>query len=212
MGMRKIFYFISGGIILICIGSLVTRGLNPGIDFSGGRSYIIQFDQPVKTADVAKNLVAAFGEAPQVVTYGNDRQVRIITKYKINETDVDNEIETALYDGLKGMVGNDVTKEQFLSKYKRSSETVGPTIAADMKSRAAWAVGFSLIIMFLYIFMRFKNWQYGSLLGQTAVHNGCRSIVHSLYSDNNRLFRKRYGCGIRQVEGISSSSQETSGW
>lgn len=180
MGMRKIFYFISGGIILICIGSLVTRGLNPGIDFSGGRSYVIQFDQTVKTADVAKNLVAAFGEAPQVVTYGNDKQVRIITKYKINETNVDDEIETALYNGLKGMVGNDVTKEQFLSKYKRSSETVGPTIAEDMKSRAAWAVGVSLIVMFFYIFMRFKNWQYG--LGALASLAHDTIIVIGIYS------------------------------
>jgi SecD/SecF fusion protein len=180
MGMRKIFYFISGGIILICIGSLVTRGLNQGIDFSGGRSYVIQFDQTVKTADVAKNLIAAFGEAPQVVTYGNDKQVRIITKYKINETNVDDEIETALYNGLKGMVGNDVTKEQFLSKYKRSSETVGPTIAEDMKSRAAWAVGVSLIVMFFYIFMRFKNWQYG--LGALASLAHDTIIVIGIYS------------------------------
>jgi SecD/SecF fusion protein len=180
MGMRKIFYFISGGIILICIGSFVIRGLNPGIDFSGGRTYVVLFDQTIKTADVAEKLTTAFGETPQVVTYGNDKQVRITTRYKINETGVDDEIETALYNGLKGMIGNDVTKEQFLSKYRRSSETVGPTIAADMKTRAVWAVGVSLIIMFFYIFMRFKNWQYG--LGALASLAHDTIIVIGIYS------------------------------
>jgi SecD/SecF fusion protein len=180
MGMRKIFYFISGGIILICIGSFVIRGLNPGIDFSGGRTYVVQFDQTVKTADVAERLITAFGEAPQVVTYGNDKQVRITTKYKINETGVDDEIETNLYNGLKSMIGNDVTKEQFLSKYRRSSETVGPTIASDMKSRAVWAVVVSLIVMFFYIFMRFKNWQYG--LGALASLAHDTIIVIGIYS------------------------------
>ena len=73
MGKRKIFYVISGILILISIGSLVIRGLNPGIDFTGGRTYIVQFDQPVKTADVAGRLTGGFGEAPQVVTFGNDK-------------------------------------------------------------------------------------------------------------------------------------------
>ena len=180
IGMRKIFYFISAGLILISISSFIIRGLNQGIDFAGGRTYIIQFDQPVKTADVAANLTEAFGEAPLVVTFGNDRQVRITTKYKINETGVDDEIETSLYNGLKSMIGPDVTKEEFLSQYRRQSETVGPTIAADMKTRAVWAVGISLIIMFLYIFMRFKNWQYG--LGALASLAHDTIIIIGLYS------------------------------
>lgn len=180
IGMRKIFYGISAGLILIAIGSFVIRGLNPGIDFSGGRTYIVKFDQTVKTADVAANLTEAFGEAPLVVTFGNDKQVRITTKYKINETGVDDEIETALYNGLKGMIGADVTKEEFLSKYRMQSETVGPTIAADMKTRAYWAVGVSLIIMFLYILMRFKNWQYG--LGALASLAHDTIIIIGLYS------------------------------
>jgi SecD/SecF fusion protein len=180
LGMRKIFYFISGGLILLSIGSFIIRGLNPGIDFSGGRTYIVRFDQTVKTAEIAANLTEAFGEAPLVVTYGNDKQVRITTKYKINETGVDDEIETGLYNGLKGMVGADVTKEEFLSKYRMQSETVGPTIASDMKTRAYWAVGISLIIMFLYIFMRFKNWQYG--LGALASLAHDTIIIIGLYS------------------------------
>ena len=181
IGKRKIFYAISTALILIAIGSFIIRGLNPGIDFSGGRTYIVRFDQTVKTADVAANLTRAFGEAPLVVTFGNDKQVRITTKYKIDETGVDDEVETALYNGLKGMIGTNVTKEVFLSKYRRSSETVGPTIAADMKTRAYWAVGISLIIMFLYIFMRFRNWQYGlgalvSLAHDTIIIVGIYSL------------------------------------
>ena len=180
IGKRKIFYAISILVTVIGIGSLFIRGLNPGIDFTGGRTYIIRFDQPVKTADVAQNLTVVFGETPQVVTYGSEDQVRITTKYRINETGVDDDVETALYDGLKGMIGKNVTKEQFLSTYRKGSETVGPTIAADIKRRAIWAVGISLIIMFFYIFMRFKNWQYGFGAIVALAHDSM--IVIGIYS------------------------------
>ncbi len=180
IGKRKIFYAISILITVIGIGSLIIRGLSPGIDFTGGRTYIVRFDQPVKTADVAQNLTGAFGESPQVVTYGSEDQVRITTQYRINETGVDDEVETALYDGLKGMIGNNITKEQFLSQYRKGSETVGPTIAADIKRRAIWAVGVSLIIMFFYIFLRFKNWQYGVGAIVALAHDSM--IVIGIYS------------------------------
>jgi SecD/SecF fusion protein len=87
--------------------------------------------------------------------------VRIITKYKINETGVDEEIETALYEGLSDLIPAGVTRDQFLSEYRVSSETVGATVASDIKRKAVWAVGLSLVIMFIYIFIRFRNWQYG---------------------------------------------------
>jgi SecD/SecF fusion protein len=180
IGKRKIFYAISIAITVIGIASLFIRGLNPGIDFSGGRTYVVRFDEPVRTADVARNLTGVFDEAPQVVTFGNVDQVRITTKYKIGETGVDDEVETALYNGLKSMIPADVTREQFLSRYRQSSETVGPTIAADIKSRAIWAVGLSLVIMFLYIFMRFKNWQYG--LGAIVALAHDTMIVIGIYS------------------------------
>jgi len=161
IGKRKIFYGISILVTVIGISSLVIRGLNPGIDFTGGRTYVVRFDQAVKTEDVARNLQGVFGEAPLVVTFGSNNQVRITTKYKIGETGVDDEVETALYNGLKGMIPGDITQEKFLSDYRKSSETVGPTIASDIKGKAIWAVFLSLIIMFFYIFMRFRNWQYG---------------------------------------------------
>lgn len=180
MGKRKIFYGISIFLTVVGIASLAIRGLSPGIDFSGGRSYVIRFDQPVSTAEVASNLADVFGDPPQVVTFGSDDQVRITTKYRINETGVDDEVETALYNGLKGMIGGDVSKEKFLSDYRKSSETVGPTIASDIQRKAVWAVGLSLVIMFLYIFIRFRNWQYG--LGAMVALAHDTMVVIGIYS------------------------------
>ena len=156
------------------------RGLNPGIDFSGGRTYVVRFAAPVRTEDVSSALTVAFGEAPQVVTFGSSNQVRITTKYKIDQTGVDDEVETALYDGLKTMLGSNVTREQFLSQNRVSSETVGPTIASDITRKAVWAVGISLLIVFLYIFMRFRNWQYGVGAVVALAHDAM--IVIGIYS------------------------------
>ncbi|MEI6048276.1 MAG: protein translocase subunit SecDF [Bacteroidota bacterium] len=161
IGMRKYFYIVSGVILLAGVVSLFVRGLNPGIDFTGGRTYVVRFDKPVTTEDIAARLTESFGDLPQVVTFGSDNQVKITTKYKINETGVDDEVETKLYDGLKGIVGGDISKEVFLSKYRVSSESVGPVVAADIKINAFFAVGIALILIFLYIFMRFRYWQYG---------------------------------------------------
>jgi SecD/SecF fusion protein len=161
IGLRKYFYIISGVIITSGIVSLFVRGLNPGIDFAGGRTFVIRFDKPVITEDIAAKLNIAFGDLPQVVTYGNENQVKITTKYKINETGVEDEVDTKMYEGLKGFIPADVTKEVFLSKYRVSSETVGPVVAADIKINAFYAVGIALILIFLYIFMRYRYWQYG---------------------------------------------------
>ncbi len=180
IGKRRIFYAISIIITLIGIGSLFIRGLNPGIDFTGGRTYVVRFDETVKTGDIAKNLTGVFGETPQVVTYGSDNQVRITTKYKINETGVDDEVEAALYSGLKANLPSGVSLEKFLTDYRKSSETVGPTIAADIKTKAIWAVFVALIIMFLYIFIRFRNWQYG--LGALVAIAHDVMIVIGIYS------------------------------
>jgi len=180
IGIRKYFYAVSIFITVVGIGSLLIRGLNQGIDFTGGRTFVVRFDEPVKTAEVAQNLAGVFDGAPQVVTFGNEKQVRIITKYKINETGVDDEVETALYNGLKGMIGGDVTKEKFLTDYRVSSETVGPTVARDIKVGAAWAVFLSLVIMFFYIFMRFRNWQFG--LGAITALAHDTMIVIGIYS------------------------------
>ncbi|MCU0461534.1 MAG: protein translocase subunit SecDF [Bacteroidales bacterium] len=180
MGKRKIFYAISITISVIGIASLFIKGLNPGIDFTGGRTYVVRFEQPVRTADVAQALQVQFREAPQVVTFGSENQVKITTKYKINETGVDDEVETLLYNGLKGIVGGNVSEEDFLTNNVKSSETVGPVIASNIKNRAFWAVGISLVFMFLYIFMRFRNWQYG--LGAVVALGHDTLIVIGIFS------------------------------
>jgi SecD/SecF fusion protein len=162
IGMRKYFYIISGVIITSGIVSLFVRGLNPGIDFAGGRTFVIRFDKPVVTEEIASKLNVAFGDLPEVVTYGKQDQVKITTKYKINENGVEDEVDTKLYEGLKSFLPAGVTKEVFLSdRYRQSSETVGPVVAADIKINAFYAVGIALILIFLYIFMRYRYWQYG---------------------------------------------------
>lgn len=161
IGMRKVFYILSGIILLAGVVSLFVKGLNPGIDFTGGRTYVVRFDQPVRTEDIAARLEKQFGDLPQVVTYGKDNQVKITTKYRINDTGADDDVETKLYDGLKDVVGGNISKADFLSKYRVSSESVGPVVAADIKINAIYAVAISLLMMFLYIFMRFRYWQYG---------------------------------------------------
>jgi len=161
IGMRKYFYAASILVTVIGVGSLFVRGLSQGIDFTGGRTFVVRFDESVKTADVAKTLAVTFGELPQVVTFGSDNQVKITTKYRIEESGVEEEVDTKLYEGLKGMVGSDIGRDEFLAKYRVSSETIGPAIATDIKIKAIYAVALALIIIFLYIFVRFRNWQYG---------------------------------------------------
>jgi SecD/SecF fusion protein len=182
IGMRKYFYAFSIAVSILGIGSLFVRGLNQGIDFTGGRTFVVRFDHPVKTEDVARNLTGVFEGMPQVVTFGNDNQVKITTKYKINETGADDEVDTKLYEGLKGMLPPNITKDQFLSDYRKSSETIGPTIAADIKIKAVYAVAIALIIMFLYIFMRFRNWQYGFGAVASLFHDSLFVVgIYSLF-------------------------------
>ncbi len=161
IGMRKYFYAASIFVTVVGIGSLFVRGLNQGIDFTGGRTFVVRFDESVRTSDVAKNLAGVFGEMPQVVTFGSDNQVKITTKYRIDESGVEDEVDAKLYEGLKDIAGGNISQEEFLATNLKSSETIGPAIATDIKIKAIYAVAIALIIIFLYIFMRFRNWQYG---------------------------------------------------
>jgi SecD/SecF fusion protein len=180
IGMRKYFYAFSIFITIVGIGSLFVRGLSQGIDLSGGRTFQVRFDEPVRTADVAEKLSIVFEEIPQVVTFGNDNQVKITTTHRIHEVGVEDEVDTELYEGLKGLLPADLSREEFLSKYMVSSETIGPSIAADIKIKAVYAVIFSLIMIFLYILLRFKKWQYGLGSVTSLFHNTL--IVIGLYS------------------------------
>ncbi len=160
---KKIFFVISGILIVLGIGSLATQGLKLGIDFSGGRTYVVRFDKTVSSSDIQKDLADEFkGAHVEVKTYGNENQVRIATNYLVEENgeEVDNKIEHLLYDGLKSYLG-DISFEKFISDYRMSSQKVGPTIASDIKTKAYYSIAFSLLVIFLYILIRFKNWEYG---------------------------------------------------
>jgi SecD/SecF fusion protein len=163
VGKRKYFYAFSIIVSVIGLYSLVTKGLNPGIDFVGGRTYTVKFKEPVKTIDVAQALKIEFEGAPEVKTYGGDNQVKISTKYMVNSTEIssDSIVDAKLFKGLKPILGEDVTFEQFTKEYKQSGRKVGPTIADDIKMGALYAIFFALILMFVYIFFRFKSWQFG---------------------------------------------------
>jgi SecD/SecF fusion protein len=154
VGKRKLYYIISGVVILAGIISFFTKGFNLGVDFKGGRSYVVRFENNISTVDVRSTLTDAFGEAPEVKTFGGDNQVKVTTKYLIddNSEDADTKVEEALNAAL--------TKAGF--KYEvMSSQKVGPTIADDIKTSAVWAILFSLFVIFLYIVIRFKRWQFG---------------------------------------------------
>ena len=164
VGFRKKAYIISGAVAVVMIASLAIRGLNPGIDFAGGRSYVVRFDRDVTTNEVSAALREVLGEAPEVKTYGGNSQVKITTKYRIadNDANVDNEVDSLFYVGLKPLLTADVSYEEFQTAYKQSSVKVGPTIAEDIKKDAVIAVTFALIVIFLYILLRFRHWTYGA--------------------------------------------------
>ncbi|MBN1253109.1 MAG: protein translocase subunit SecDF [Bacteroidales bacterium] len=163
IGKRKIFYVISGVLIAISIFSLFTRGLNQGIDFKGGRTYVVKFQNDVKTDEIAKILKVEFGDAPEVKTYGDLNQVKISTKYLVdsNDDNADSIVEAKLFIGLKPVIGDKVDFDTFIQDYRQSSRKVGPTIADDIRIAAIYSILFSLLIMFLYIFIRFNKWQFG---------------------------------------------------
>jgi len=167
---RKIFYYISGVLILISVVSLSTRKLNLGVDFSGGRTYVVRFENPVSTEDITIALTTPFGSEPQVKTYGGEEQVKITTKYLIDSDDpnADEIVETALYDGLKSFLPDDVDLDEFLyeDSYIQNSHLVGPTIADDIIKAAIISITLALFMIFLYILIRFRTWQFG--LGAVA--------------------------------------------
>ena len=167
MGKRK----ISGTIVIIVVAAIIAmffipgRGLSLGIDFSGGRNYVVQFDQPVQTEALRTAVAAKLpGANTSVITIDNNTKVRVSTNYKIKDADskkVDKEIEDALYESLKGSFKQQPTREQFdVTNTEigiQQSEQVGPTIASDMTRDASWAVFFALLAMALYILIRFRN-------------------------------------------------------
>ncbi|MDA3822585.1 MAG: protein translocase subunit SecDF [Bacteroidales bacterium] len=162
---RKVFYLISGLIIAGGIASLAFKGLNGGVDFTGGRNFVIEFKEEVEVGDVREMLTEAFGEAPIVITYGQKNSVRVTTKYMIEDdhSEVDSILKAKMFYGLQPLIGDNVELDEFLNgqEYIVSAQKVGPTIANDIKRSAVWVVLASLVIIFLYILIRFRNWQFG---------------------------------------------------
>lgn len=179
---RKLYYMISGLVITAGIISIVVKGFNFGVDFDGGRTYVVQFDKSTTTQEIRTALATKFGEAPDVKTFGTDDRYKITTDYLIDGTGADAELKVsgALYEGLKGFYPSSVTQEVFKSTKIINSQKVGPTVADDIKSSAVWAILFACILMFIYILIRFKKWQYG--LGATAALLHDVLMILSIYS------------------------------
>lgn len=179
MGLRKYGYIFSIALTLLAVVALSTKGLSRGIDFTGGRNYVVSFQQPVNTQAVAKLLAKDFDGEPTVVTFGSSNQVKISTKFKVDDPSASDEVNSILYSNLKGLANN-VDEQTFIEQNIKSSETVGPTIARDMQKKAVVAIILGLAGIFLYILVRFRTWQYSMGAIVTLFHDVI--IVLGLYS------------------------------
>ena len=154
---------------LIAIGSLAIKGLDFGVDFAGGRTYVLRFDQDVTPESVKSSLTKEFCSAPEVKTYGPNYQVKVTTDYKVKEDseEVKREVISKLFNGTKDLFKDKtITEKKFQSTETSplgiiSSEIVGPTMAEDIQRSAIIAVIISLVLIFIYIAIRFNKWQYG---------------------------------------------------
>lgn len=190
LGKRKIAYIISGFLILLSLGSLFTQGLNQGIDFVGGRTYTVRFDKTVIASEIQQDLVAVYGTA-EAKTFGGSNQLKISTAYNVDEqtAEADSEVQELLFQALQPNFPQGFTYQDFLTDDDTKqvglmqSMKVGPTIASDIKRASVWAVTGSLIVVFLYILLRFRRWQFS--LGAVAAVMHDTIIVLGLFS----LFR-----------------------
>lgn len=183
--LRKYAYIMSALVLILGIGTLF-NGFHQGVEFNGGRSYTIQFGKPQQLADVRNSLQESFGENPVVKTIGSNSQLNITTSYLIQEqgTDVDQKVEQKLFEGLQKFLPEGTSFQQFSTVHKQSSQTVLPTISDDLKEGALRATIIALIAIFLYIFIRFRDWRYslGAILA--LIHDALMVlIVFSYFKD-----------------------------
>ena len=167
--LRKSGYIIAAIVLAICLVSIFTKGFSYGIDFTGGRTYVLRFDQMVTAEQVRTAVAAELGEGVEVKQFGSGSQMKLTTKYKINDNSqaVDEEIETKLYSALNGLFLTPQTLQEFTTTVDNpngiiSSDKVGPTVANDIKRKGTYAVILALIAIFFYIAARFKNWSWGA--------------------------------------------------
>lgn len=192
LGQRKMSFAVCGVVILVGLASLGIRGLSQGIDFSGGRNYVVKFEQPVNTEELQQVLSAQFPEAStSVITIESSNQVRVSTNYKITDdnADVDREITAKLFEALKPYLREGMSAEEF-STYDASqgivsAQKVGPSVADDMRTDAIIAVVMALIAMFFYILLRFRNVAFSlGALAAVAFTSfaiiGCYSLLYGI--------------------------------
>jgi len=158
---RKFAYGLSAVIFVLGVASFF-NGFDEGVEFAGGRSYTVKFDKPVNVEEVRNELKATFGEAPIIKTVNANNQLNITTSYKIKETgnNVDSLVEKMLFTGLAKQLPANLTFNEFETKYKQSSQTVLPTISDDLKAGATKATVIAMIVICLFIFIRFRDWRY----------------------------------------------------
>ena len=190
IGKKKIAYIVSGALILISLVSIFTKGFTYGVDFTGGRTYVVRFDQSVTAEDVRAAAIAEFDGAVEVKQFGGESQMKITTQYLVEDesTDADAEVENKLYNALKGFFADDLTFEEFTSTLDNpngiiSSDKVGPTIANDITRDAIIAVIIALFVIFAYIAVRFRGWTWG-LGGVTGLAHTALIVIgfFSLFS------------------------------
>ena len=190
IGKKKIAYIVSGALILISLVSIFTKGFTYGVDFTGGRTYIVRFDQPVTAEEVRAAAIAEFDGAVEVKQFGGESQMKITTQYLVeNEsTEADAEVENKLYNALNGFFADELSFEEFTSTLENpngiiSSDKVGPTIANDITRDAIIAVILALIVIFGYIAVRFRGWTWG-LGGVTGLAHTALIVIgfFSLFS------------------------------
>jgi SecD/SecF fusion protein len=185
---RRYMYILSAALMVIAVGSLVTRSLNFGVDFKGGRTFTVRFDQPVNTEGLAASITEACNGVPaQVKVFGSTNQVKVITPYLVDNQgpDVSTQVDAALYEGCKSILAPGTDLKTFLSVNRLDSQMVGPTVAKDIVRGAIFAVIFALIVIFLYILIRFRNWQFGlgavaSLFHDSVIVLGAYSLLYSI--------------------------------
>ncbi len=170
---RKMWYGISGAVIVAGMISMFTQGFNLGVDFKGGRSYVVAFEEGKRATDLRSALSGVFEGAPEVKTFGSDTKFKITTSYKINEEgeEIDALVEQKLYEGLSGIMTSKIDFETFKAERILSSQKVGPTIADDIKASAIMSIIFSLVVISIYILIRFRKANYAIGAALALLHD-----------------------------------------
>ncbi|MBQ0151799.1 MAG: protein translocase subunit SecD [Chryseobacterium sp.] len=205
IGKRKYSYMVSAVLTVICIGSIFVNGFKYGIDFTGGRNYVVRFDKSVDAEEIEQSLVKIFAtqdgknSSVEAKTFGNDKQLKISTDYLIEDESLkaDQTVEQKLFEGLKANLPANITMNDFKSADKEhagiiSSEKVGPTVADDIKTHGILAVVAALAGIFIYILLRFRKWQFSlgavvALFHDAVIILGAYSLLHRIMPFNMEI-------------------------